>query len=102
VTGRALGVALILWPFASALLLGLHRAGRALRNRLTRRRPAVTFHYRDADNDLLVASPGLDLDGQPVLHFATTPGGVDIPLDRLEELVAGLRDTARQAAGSAP
>ena len=35
-TGRTLGVALILWPFASALLLGLHRAGRALHNRIRR------------------------------------------------------------------
>ncbi|CAL9349545.1 hypothetical protein SUDANB1_00432 [Streptomyces sp. enrichment culture] len=36
--GRTLGVALILWPFASAALLGLHRAGRALHTRLARRR----------------------------------------------------------------
>ena len=34
--GRPLGVALILWPFASGLLLGFHRAGRALRNQLRR------------------------------------------------------------------
>lgn len=34
-TGGTLGVALIVWPFASALLLGLRRAGRALLNRRT-------------------------------------------------------------------
>jgi hypothetical protein len=111
VTGRSLGVALILWPFASALLLGLHRAGRALRNRLARRRPAVTFHYRDSNGQQLEVTPAIHLhDGQPAVEFfiplaATNPtqaGRVHIPLDRLEELVAGLRDTGRQAAGGAP
>ncbi|CAL9349599.1 hypothetical protein SUDANB1_00433 [Streptomyces sp. enrichment culture] len=62
----------------------------------------MTFRYRDRDNDLLTASPGQDRDGRPVLLLATTPDGVDIPLDRLEELVAGLRDTARQAAAGGP
>lgn len=61
----------------------------------------MVFLYRDVDNDLLVIDPSSDRDGQPVLHFATTPDGVDIPLDRVEELVAGLRDTARQAATGA-
>ncbi len=31
--GRALGIAICLAPFISALLLGLHRGGRALTNR---------------------------------------------------------------------
>lgn len=38
-TGRTLGVALVLWPFASAALLGLHRAGRTLHNLARRSRP---------------------------------------------------------------
>ncbi|WP_318205358.1 hypothetical protein [Streptomyces sp. SCL15-4] len=59
---------------------------------------AVTFHYRDTDGDLLVITAGRNLNGQPVLHFAATPDGVDVPLDRIEELIAGARDTARQAA----
>ena len=38
--GHALGVALIVWPFASGALLALHRAGRALHHH---RRP---MHFR--------------------------------------------------------
>lgn len=58
----------------------------------------MTYHHRDHDNDLLTASPGHNHDGQPTVLIATTPDGVDIPLDRIEDLVAGIRDTARQAA----
>ncbi|WP_322501794.1 hypothetical protein TR631_33730 [Streptomyces rochei] len=61
----------------------------------------MTYHHRDHDNDLLTVSANTD-DGQPVLLFATTPAGVNVPLDRVEELIAGIRDTARQAARSAP
>ena len=95
-----LGIGIVCAPFLSALLLALGWAWRTLRNRL-RRSSTVTFHYRDRDNDLLVVGLGRDTDGAPVLHVATTPDGVDIPLDRIEEFVAGVRDTARQAAGSA-
>lgn len=58
----------------------------------------MTFHYRDTDNDLLVIDPSRDRDGQPALHFTTTHEGVLVPVDRIEEFIAGLRDTARQAA----
>jgi len=37
--GRALGIAIVLTPFISALLLGIHRGGRALTNRYRRNRP---------------------------------------------------------------
>lgn len=40
-TGRALGVAITLAPLASALLLGLHHAGRALAHRI-RKGPPMT------------------------------------------------------------
>ncbi|MEU3945428.1 hypothetical protein [Streptomyces sp. NPDC029526] len=32
---RALGIGIVLAPFISALLLGLHRGGRALHNRIS-------------------------------------------------------------------
>ena len=35
---RALGIGIVLWPYAFCALLGLRRAGRALTNRLTNRR----------------------------------------------------------------
>jgi hypothetical protein len=101
VIARALAVGIICAPFISALLLGLHRAGRALHTRLTRRRPAVTFHYTDPDGDEFTVAAGTRKDGTPVVYLhAEKP--VHIPLDRLEEIVAGLRDTGRQAAGGAP
>ncbi|PZT70160.1 hypothetical protein DN402_31570 [Streptomyces sp. SW4] len=57
----------------------------------------MTYHHRDHDGDLLTISASSD-NGHPVLLFAATPAGVNVPLDRIEELVAGIRDTARQAA----
>ncbi|MGK9463960.1 hypothetical protein ACSLFT_28600 [Streptomyces sp. G6] len=62
----------------------------------------MTYHHRDHDNDLLTVSANTDSDGQPTVLIATTRDGIDIPLDRIEELVAGIRDTARQAATSGP
>lgn len=62
----------------------------------------MTFHYRDADGHEIETRPETDLDGKPVVtiwargEYATVP--VRIPVDRIEELVAGLRDTGRQAA----
>lgn len=58
----------------------------------------MTYYHRDRDNDLLTVTVGRDSDGQPAVHIATTPDGVNIPPDRVEELIAGIRDTARQAA----
>lgn len=37
--GRALGIGLTVAPFISALLLAIHRGGRALTNRYRRNRP---------------------------------------------------------------
>jgi hypothetical protein len=62
----------------------------------------VTFHYRDADGHELEAVPDTDWGGQPAVtlwvrgEFASVP--VRIPVDRIEDLIAGLRDTARQTA----
>lgn len=66
----------------------------------------MTFHYTDPDGHRLELEPDTDLNGQPVVTvqargpYASVP--VHIPLDRIEEVVAGLRDTARQAARSQP
>lgn len=62
----------------------------------------MTYHYRDTDAHEIETVPETGWDGQPVVtlwargEYATVP--VRIPVDRVEELVAGLRDTARQAA----
>ncbi|MFF7130017.1 hypothetical protein [Streptomyces sp. NPDC008240] len=67
----------------------------------------MTYRYTDPDGGRLEVTPAIHLiDGQLAVEFfiplAATDqvqaGRVRIPLDRIEELVAGLRDTARQAA----
>jgi hypothetical protein len=64
----------------------------------------VTFHYTDPDGHQIGADPGRVAETAAVSLTTWNAHGdtirVDIPLDRIEELVAGLRDTARQAAGS--
>jgi hypothetical protein len=61
----------------------------------------MTFHFTDSSGHHLEAEADTDFDSQPVVTlwtrgtFARVP--VRIPLDRLEELIAGLRDTARQS-----
>lgn len=61
----------------------------------------MTFHFTDTSGHHLEAEPDTDFDGQPVITlwtrgtFARIP--VRIPVDRLEELIAGLRDTSRQS-----
>ncbi|WP_432027421.1 hypothetical protein [Streptomyces sp. 1222.5] len=61
----------------------------------------MTYHFRDADGHEIETQPEV-FDGQPVVTLwargesATVP--VRIPVDRLEEFIAGTRDTARQAA----
>lgn len=66
----------------------------------------MTYRYTDAHGRRLTATPDTDLDGNPVVTlWAHGEYGVGvpvrIPLDRVEELVAGIRDTARQAAAEA-
>lgn len=59
----------------------------------------MTFEYRDADGDKLTVQPAV---GAPYLHFRTSPSGCAVPVDRAEEVVAGVRDAARQASGQQP
>jgi hypothetical protein len=65
----------------------------------------MTFEYRDADGDSLTVAPVVD-SGERVVGLAVeTAGGlcaVHILLDRVEEVVAGIRDAARQASGQQP
>ncbi|MFF1604193.1 hypothetical protein ACFVYV_43410 [Streptomyces mirabilis] len=66
----------------------------------------MTFRYTDPDGDHIETTPDTNLDGEPVVtirsrgEFATVP--IRISLDRLEELIAGIRDDARQAAREQP
>lgn len=71
----------------------------------------MTFRYTDPDGGRLEVTPAIHLvDGQLAVEFfiplaaiqPTQAGRVRIPLDRVEELVAGIRDTARQAATQEP
>jgi hypothetical protein len=67
----------------------------------------VTFHYTDPDGYHLETAAQTRADGTPVLAILTDdPTGyamtVHIPVHRVEELVAGIRDTARQAAKEQP
>jgi hypothetical protein len=57
----------------------------------------MTFRYTDPDGDHIEAEADAFDDGAPALYLETS-GPVRIPLDRVEELIAGIRDTARQAA----
>lgn len=61
-----------------------------------------TFEYRDTDRDILTAQPDIDDDRKPVVYIETPSNGVYVPLDRVEEVVAGIRDAARQASGLPP
>ena len=62
----------------------------------------MTFHYRDTDGGQLEVTPAIPLiNGQPAVEFfiplaslePVRAGRVRIPLDHIEELIAGLRDT---------
>ncbi|MFC8276273.1 hypothetical protein ACFUJR_27830 [Streptomyces sp. NPDC057271] len=64
----------------------------------------MTFEYRDHYGRRLILGPGSDLDDNPVVEFwshgeygVSIP--VRVPLDLLEEVIAGARDARRQAAG---
>ncbi|MFI2761364.1 hypothetical protein ACH5A3_21220 [Streptomyces echinatus] len=71
----------------------------------------MTYRYTDPDDDIIEIGPGLRdaATGQPILNtdsititiqrrYDGQMATVYVPLDRVEELVAGIRDTARQAA----
>ena len=68
----------------------------------------MTFTYTDTDSsgDHLTAEPATGVDGLPVVALIAEQhrdtACVHIPLDRVEELVAGLRDVVRQAGGQQP
>ncbi|MFE3855285.1 hypothetical protein ACFXPN_29655 [Streptomyces griseorubiginosus] len=62
----------------------------------------MTFHYTDPDGDHLRVEP-ISRRGIPCISIHNRANGhgtaaVHVPLDRVEELIAGIRDTARQAA----
>ncbi|MGW6395431.1 hypothetical protein ACWFR1_34185 [Streptomyces sp. NPDC055103] len=65
----------------------------------------MTFEYRDPETgDKLIARHDIDDDQKPVTVIRTTGlnDGVYVPLDRVEEVVAGIRDAARTASGQQP
>jgi hypothetical protein len=57
----------------------------------------MTFRWTDPHGDHLEAEADAFDNGEPALYIETS-GSVRVPLDRVEELIAGIRDTARQAA----
>lgn len=66
----------------------------------------MSFHYTDPDDDHLRVEPLRTEDGP---HIAlqipcdhNDIAAVRIPVDRVEEFIAGLRDTARDAAKKRP
>ena len=70
----------------------------------------MTFEYRDPDYDLLRVEPAPHHSDGPriILHaefahdLGTDMAEVAVPLDRVEEVVAGIRDAARTASGQQP
>lgn len=67
----------------------------------------MTFRYTDPDGDHLHIAPLPTTDGPQITikaedwsygEEAIGQATVRIPVDRVEELIAGIRDTARQAA----
>ncbi|MFJ7070156.1 hypothetical protein [Streptomyces sp. NPDC101115] len=54
------------------------------------------FEYRDEDGDDLIVRP---MRGVPAVLLLTGTNGIAVDLDRVEEVVAGIRDAARQAGG---
>ncbi|NJP75685.1 hypothetical protein HCJ99_33960, partial [Streptomyces sp. C1-2] len=65
----------------------------------------MTFHFTDADGDQLSVVP-TSRRGRPGLLFLNARLGntaaVHVPVDQVEDLVAGIRDTARQSAAQSP
>lgn len=67
----------------------------------------MSFVFTDPDGDMFRALVDTREDGTPVVELAVYSEGlaslgVHVPLDRVEEVVAGIRDTARQAAVQQP
>lgn len=61
----------------------------------------MTYHYTDSIGDTIDAQP-VQLASGPAVSIAVNDVAAWIPVDRIEEFIAGLRDTARQAAGGEP
>lgn len=62
----------------------------------------MTFHWTGPNGDSIRVTPHIDATGTPIVVMEILDG-IDVsiahvPVDRVEELVAGIRDTARQAA----
>jgi hypothetical protein len=57
----------------------------------------MTYCYTDEDGEPITVRRAHG--GLPVVVIKTTDSGCYIPLDKVEELIAGIRDAARQAAG---
>lgn len=58
----------------------------------------MTYRYTDQLGDTIDAQPVQLVTSGPAVSIAVNDVAVWIPVDRVEELIAGLRDTARQAA----
>ena len=58
----------------------------------------MTFYLTDPDGDRLEIEPADRDDGIPVLHLGINSGTVHVPLDRVEDVIKGLRETAREVA----
>jgi hypothetical protein len=53
-----------------------------------------TYQFIDADQDVAGAEVINDKTQGPVLWLQTSPNGCYIPVDRLDEFIAGLKNTA--------
>jgi hypothetical protein len=66
------------------------------------------FEYTDHDGDRLIVTTTTRFGSPAVSLRATRPdvpeagAGVHVPLDRVEEVIAGIRDAARQSGAQAP
>ena len=67
----------------------------------------MTFEYRDRDGDSLRVMSHTTGGPGPIVSLIVArvdgrSNGMFVPVDRVEEVVAGIRDAARQAAGQQP
>lgn len=58
----------------------------------------MTYYLTDPDGDRLEIESADRDDMIPALHLGIGGSTVHVPLDRVEELIKGLRDTAREVA----